>query len=63
MSKFVLPYEPQYTGHRDAKSQQKDARDRQRRQRRETELCGTESREAGSPALVPEPVRENHRTK
>ncbi len=53
MSKFVLPYEPQYTGHRDAKKQHKDVRDSLRRNPRETT----------SPSLVPEPAREDDKTK
>ncbi len=52
MSKFMLPYEPQYAGHRDAKKQHKDARDRLR-----------ETRETTSPHLVPEPAREDDKTK
>lgn len=49
-AKFMLPYEPQYTGHRDAEKRRKEARDRLRRV----------TREQVSPSIVPETlVRES----
>ncbi|HUC51690.1 MAG TPA: hypothetical protein VMA30_20080 [Xanthobacteraceae bacterium] len=50
-SKFVLPYEPQYTRHREAEKQQQDARDWLRRRERETT----------SPAIVPELAPDHER--
>lgn len=52
MPKFVLPYEPEYTGHRETKGQQqKSARDSLRRR----------EREVASPGIVPEPMREDEK--
>jgi hypothetical protein len=53
MAKFTLPYEPQYTAHREAEKQRKEARDRLRRA----------TREKASPSIVPEPVHDDETIK
>jgi hypothetical protein len=49
-SKFVLPYEPHYTGHREGEKQSKKMQDWRRRAAQET-----------APSIVPEPAGEDQR--
>jgi hypothetical protein len=52
-SKIVLPYEPQYTGHREAEKRRKQTREWLRR--RERELAERHL----APSIVPEHAREH----
>jgi hypothetical protein len=54
MSKFILPYEPEYVGHHDADRQQRETKEWLRK--RESELT------EGSPSIVPKQAPEKVRS-
>jgi hypothetical protein len=53
MSKFMLPYEPQYAGHREAEKQHQETK----------EWLLRREREVAAPSIVPEHVREDEKVK
>jgi hypothetical protein len=53
MSKFTLPYEPQYTGHREAQKQHQETK----------EWLLRRERGVASPPIVPEHAREDEKVK
>jgi hypothetical protein len=53
MSKFTLPYEPEYTGHRDAQKQHQETK----------EWLLRREREVASPPIVPEHARQDEKVK
>jgi hypothetical protein len=56
-SRFILPYEPQYTGHRTAEEPSKDIMGRLRHSQHDVE------QEVASPSIAAEPAGEDEKIK